>query len=132
MIAKANQLSSNWHKWDILEKITNETFNDLPKVNRYQCETYEKNIFRKSSYDSKEVILNRRSVQIMDKLNSRITYTEFEILLASIKSSNSFIHIIIFVHNVNNLDSGLYILIRNHKQKQQFEKILKKIFYGTK
>lgn len=46
---------------------------------------------------------------MMDENNSQITKDEFETLLAYIHSKSSNIHLVIFVHNVEDVEKGLYL-----------------------
>lgn len=125
---KANQLSLNWHKWDILEKIEDATLSDELENKKFKSDTYEENPYRKSSSLAKDIVLNRRSAQAMNKDDCTITKNEFETILGSIKSNNSPIHLVIFVHSVEEIDSGLYILIRNDAHKEELKSLLKEVF----
>jgi len=129
---KANQLSHNWHKWDILEKIEDATLNDELNINKYTNDKYEINPYRESSFIAKDVVLKRRSAQVMNKNDCTITKKEFETILGSVKANNSAIHLVIFVHSVENLDSGLYILIRNNEHKAQLQSLFKESFLWEK
>ncbi|MDQ7046933.1 MAG: SagB family peptide dehydrogenase [Sulfurovum sp.] len=125
---KANQLSLNWHKWDILEKIEDATLSDDLENKQFKIDTYEENPYRKISSLAKNVVLGRRSAQVMNKENCTISKNEFETILGSIKSNNSPIHLVIFVHSVEEIDSGLYILIRNDAHKEELKRLLKEEF----
>lgn len=129
---KANQLSINWHKWDILDKIENATINDSLNKKEFINNVYDSNPYRQTSLSTKEIILKRRSVQMMDKDNCNISKKEFETILASISSLSSPIHLVIFVHNVDKLESGMYILIRNKKCKIELQKLMKDDFLWEK
>lgn len=129
---KANQLSHNWHKWDILEKIEDATLSDELNTNTFINDIYEDNDYREVSYLAKEVILKRRSAQIMNKEDSTISKKEFETIISSIKSNNSRVHLVLFIHSVKELDSGMYILIRNNKHKTQLQKLMKDDFVWEK
>lgn len=129
---KANQLSLDWHKWDILEKIEDATLSDALEIKQFKIDTYEENPYRKISTFSKDIVLNRRSAQVMNKDNSTITKNEFETILGSIKSHNSPIHLVIFVHSVEEIDQGLYILVRNDAHKEELKSLLKEAFLWEK
>ena len=129
---KANQLSVNWHKWDILEKIEDASLSDDLNIKKYTNDIYEQNPYRENSFLAKDIVLSRRSAQMMNEDNSTITKKEFETIIASVKSNNSNIHLVIFVHSVKEIDSGLYILIRNNKHKEQLQALLKKEFLWEK
>ncbi len=129
---KANQLSHNWHKWDILEKIEDATLSDDLEIKEYINDKYEINHYRETSFLAKDIVLNRRSAQIMDKDNSNITKKEFETILASVKSDKASIHLVIFIHNVTDIEQGLYILVRNQNHKEQLQTLFKKEFLWEK
>ena len=129
---KANQLSLNWHKWDILEKIEDATLSDDLDTKKYTNDKYEINPYREASFLAKDIVLKRRSAQVMDKDNCTITKKEFETIIGSVKSNNSSIHLVIFVHSVEEIDSGLYILIRNNKDKTQIKSLCKENFLWEK
>ncbi|NKQ40648.1 MAG: SagB/ThcOx family dehydrogenase [Sulfurovum sp.] len=127
---KANQLSRDWHKWDILEKIEDATLSDDMKV--FRNYTYEENPYRESSGLAKDIVLNRRSAQVMNKDDCTITKNEFETILGSVKSHNSPIHLVICVHSVEDIDAGLYILVRNDAHKVELKSLLKDVFLWEK
>ena len=129
---KANQLSQDWHKWDILEKIEDATLSDDLENKKYVNDKYEINPYRETSFLAKDVVLNRRSAQVMDKDDANITKKEFETLLGSVKSDDSAIHLVIFVHNVTDIEAGLYILVRNQSHKEQLETLFKDNFLWEK
>ena len=129
---KANQLSLNWHKWDILERIEDATLSDELNNKKFKSENYEENPYREISSFSKDIVLNRRSAQAMDKDDCRISKKEFETIIASVKASNSPIHLVLFIHSVEELESGLYILIRNNEHKKQLQDLLKDEFLWEK
>ncbi|HIP28364.1 MAG TPA: SagB/ThcOx family dehydrogenase, partial [Sulfurovum sp.] len=106
---KANQLSRDWHKWDILERIEDATLSDELTSKQFRIDTYKTNPYRKISTLAKDIVLNRRSAQVMNKDDCTITKNEFETILGSVKSSNSPIHLVISVHSVEDIDRGLYI-----------------------
>ena len=123
---KANHLSESWHKWDILKQIDIACKKEKKEISE------EKRIFnnhRNDTYESKDIVLNRRSAQRMDINNSKITFNEFEILIASVSSSlnrdKPSVNLVLFIHNVEGLDSGIYILVRNifhkHSLMSQFK-----------
>ena len=125
---KANQLSHNWHKWDILEKIEDATLSDEMEVKKFKVDNYEENPYRQVSSLAKDIVLNRRSAQAMNKNDCTITKEAFETILGSVKSNNSPIHLVIFVHSVEEMDAGLYILVRNNAHKEELKSVLKETF----
>ncbi|CAA6824515.1 MAG: FIG00443271: hypothetical protein [uncultured Sulfurovum sp.] len=127
-VGKANQLSHNWHKWDILEKIEDATLSDELAHKKFHIDTYEENTYRQSSSLAKDIVLNRRSAQAMNKDNCTISKNEFETILGSVKSDNSPIHLVVFVHSVEELDAGLYILVRDDAHTEELKSLLKEDF----
>lgn len=111
----ANQLSSSMKEWDIIKDIEDATQTiQIPK-NFQRLSNVQKN----PSKNSKDVILNRRSVHIMQKDISTITKEQFHIILKSIyysqDSKEKSAHLCIFIHQVEGYEKGLYILTRNDR-----------------
>jgi len=124
----ANQLSSSWHKWDILEQIEDASLSDDLEKKAFIKDQFESNPYRETSYLSKDIVLQRRSAQVMNASNSTISKKEFETIIGSVKSNSSAVHLVIFVHDVIDLDAGLYMLIRNSEHKSQLQELLKDEF----
>ena len=116
-LGKANQLSPSWHNWNILEKIENATKAEAISVDKSLNSV---NTFREESFESKEIVLKRRSAQKMNLNDSKISFNSFEKIIASVSNSidenKASVNLIFFVHS---LDSGLYILIRDLKYKNE-------------
>ncbi|MBU3013696.1 SagB/ThcOx family dehydrogenase [Poseidonibacter lekithochrous] len=129
---KANQLSQNWHKWDILEKIEDATLSDELDIKKYVNDKYELNPYREPSLLAKDIVLKRRSAQVMNKEDCTISKKEFETILGSVKCDTSTINLVLFVHSVEELESGLYILIRNKEHKSKLQTLLKDEFLWEK
>ena len=125
---KANQLSFSWHNWDILEQIEDASVRNDMRLDTFVKDTFLENPSREIDNMAKEVVLKRRSAQVMNKDNCTISKKEFETILGSVKCSMSAVHLVIFVHSVTGLDSGLYILIRNPKDRDELQKLLKNDF----
>ena len=125
---KANQLSLSWHKWDILEKIEDSTLSEDLEKKKFTNIKYQDNTYREPSFLAKDVVLKRRSAQVMNKDDCTISKKEFETIIGSIKSDEAAVHLVIFVHSVEEMDSGLYILIRNKNHKEQLQGLLKEEF----
>jgi len=116
----ANQLSPSMQKWDIIPSVENATSQtQIPRATALKSK-----ITRTPSRESKDVVLNRRSVHVMD--TSSITKEQFHTILSSILNSQdakeNSSHLAIFVHRVKNYKSGLYILVRNSTAKEDLEK----------
>ena len=125
---KANQLSLSWHKWDILEKIEDSTLSDDLEIKAFTNTAYEENTYRQPTFTAKDVVLKRRSAQVMDKDDCTISKKEFETIIASVKSHESSVHLVMFIHSVEELESGLYILLRNKEHKEQLQGLIKEEF----
>ena len=129
---KANQLSQSWHNWTILEKIEDATLSDDLTSKGFKNIQYEENPYREPSSLAKDVVLNRRSAQAMNKDDSTITKKEFETIIGSVKSNEALVHLVVFVHRVEDVDSGLYIIVRNTEHKNQLQSLLKDDFVWEK
>ncbi|QSZ40853.1 SagB/ThcOx family dehydrogenase [Sulfurimonas aquatica] len=119
----ANKLSPTMQEWEIIpaiEKATQE--NEVP-----QRSVVSPKIRRVASQESREVILKRRSIHVMDKESSTITQAEFFATLRSVTPSldekENSAHLVIFVNRVENTPSGLYILIRNDRDKEKLQEL---------
>lgn len=130
-LGKANQLSLNWHKWPILDLISTACEKENLDKN-YEIEKSYENNLRHKSYLAKEVILNRRSAQVMNNQDSQITKLQFETILKSIQSNKSNIHLLIFLHNVKNMKEGLYFYLRNEQEKEKIKQLFKEEFIWEK
>jgi SagB-type dehydrogenase family enzyme len=114
----ANQLSSSMQNWEIIPQIEEACS---------QMQIAQKNIIplhveSMTTKESKNIILNRRSIHVMDKETSLINKEQFHTILNSVSSSldnkENATHLVLFVHRVEEYKSGLYILIRNEKDKK--------------
>ena len=114
----ANQLSKSIQEWEIIEAIESATSVDVSKQKAVQKLKVE----RTATKESKEVILKRRSVHVMDKEESHITKEQFHILLKSVDGSlnaqENNTHLLLFINRVEEYDAGLYIFIRNENDKK--------------
>lgn len=111
--ARANLLSSSHQKWEMIELIEKATFSTpLP---RKRVENLP--VPRLPSAESKQVVLTRRSAQMMNSKNAAITQEQFFALLYSVKESmdgfENSADLVFFLHQVEELEQGLYILVRN-------------------
>ena len=80
---KANILSASRHRWEILENIEQSVITkEDTKIDMFIS---EQTSFRECEYQSKEIVLKRRSAQVMDKDDTHISKKEFETI--SIKCS---------------------------------------------
>ena len=117
----ANELSPQMHKWEIIDSIEGATSVDEIPQNR----VISLPVKRVASQESKEVVLKRRSIHVMDKESSLISEAEFHTILRSVGDSldakESATHLVLFVHRVQNIPAGLYILVRNKKMLESLK-----------
>lgn len=114
----ANKLSPSMQEWEIIPKIEEATKeSQLPQKN-----LHVDNLKRAPTKESKDVVLNRRSVHVMQKDISKITKEQFHKILRSVAYSldgkENSAHFCIFVHQVEDYEPGLYMLIRNDRDKE--------------
>jgi nitroreductase len=104
-------------EWEIISRIEEATQSQQIA----QKSLSRKTLFREPTQESKEVVLKRRSIHVMDKESSLITKKEFHTMLLSVAFSldekENSAHLVFFVHRVEEYEKGLYILIRNERDK---------------
>jgi len=114
----ANRLSPSMQEWEIIPQILNATAS-IP--------TTQKSVKRQvalpqATQESKEVILKRRSIHVMDQESSWIQKEQFHTILSGVYSSldgkENSAHLVLFVHRVREYKPGIYILIRNKRDKE--------------
>ena len=114
----SNQLSPSMQHWDIIPEIENAT----STIQIKQKEVKVSSLIKESTQESKTVVLNRRSIHVMDKETSTITKEQFHAVLRSVYDSQdakeSSAHLVLFVHRVEEFTPGLYIYIRNDRDKE--------------
>lgn len=117
----SNKLSPSMQNWDIIPQIEDAT----SRMQISQKDGLKQNIQREPTLESKNVVLNRRSVHVMHQDTSLITKSEFHTLLSSVNTSldskENSAHLAIFVHRVKEYDSGLYILVRNERDLESLK-----------
>ncbi len=117
----ANQLSPSMQNWDIIPEIENAT----STVQTKQKEVKRSSVIKEPTGESKTVVINRRSIHVMDKETSTITKEQFHTILRSVYDSQdakeNSAHLVLFVHRVERYESGLYIYIRNERNKQALQ-----------
>ena len=117
----ANRLSPSMQAWDIIPQIEDATTAPQVPQKSLECLKIEKD----PTQESKKVVLERRSVHIMHKDTSSITKEQFHAMLQSVNSSldgkENSAHLCLMVNRVQNYVSGLYILIRNQKDKESLQ-----------
>ena len=111
----ANQLSPSMQAWDIITEVENAT----STVQIAQISVPVQHRDRQPSQESKAVVLQRRSVHIMQKELSLITQDQFHTILNSVNTSldskENSAHLCLMLNRVQNYEQGLYILIRNER-----------------
>ncbi len=117
----ANQLSPSMQNWDIIPEIENATSTAQIK----QKEVKRSSIVKEPTQESKTVVMNRRSIHVMDRETSTITKEQFHTILSSVYDSQdakeNSAHLVLFVHRVKEYESGLYVYIRNERDKQSLQ-----------
>jgi SagB-type dehydrogenase family enzyme len=120
----ANKLSTQMHHWDIIDEIEDATsVMQIPQDN--VTLQYTQNT---PTQESKDIVLKRRSVHVMDKESSTITKEQFHTLLKNVSYSldgkENSAHLVIFVHRVEEYQSGIYILYRNNRDKELLQELM--------
>ena len=128
---KANLLSRAHHPWEAVDlAMTASQVNTaaIPKLN-VQTPMLERIPNDKSI---KEVILKRRSAQAMDFGRTHISLEQFRQMLHAVTtpvdSYRKRVHFVIFVHDVETLESGLYFYIRNTEHKSALKRLSRNDF----
>jgi len=111
---KANRLSHGHHYWEAIELIEQATHIDpfsRPFIERTPPP------MRQIDTSAAEIILKRRSAQAMDFRQASISKETFLRLLASVQMpmglDEAAADLVLFVHAVEGLDAGFYLLLRN-------------------
>jgi len=124
----ANQLSPQMHKWEIIPQIIEAT--SAPEIAKKNTE--ELRVEREATKESKEVVLQRRSVHVMKSDISTITKEQFHTILSSVNGSldgkKSAAHLCIFLHRVDGYEPGLYTLIRDNDDKEALKEAMHRDF----
>ncbi len=126
---KANQLSPAHQYWEEIELIERATHTDQQQ----QLHSYTKPFSeRECDKSAKEVILKRRSAQAMDFGRAAISKDAFMNLMQSVKDPfegrESSTHLVLFIHQVETLTAGLYLLVRNQKHRETLQSATRKDF----
>ena len=125
----AESITDQYQNWQLIDDIEKATFtckgNIYPKITQSSIE-------REPTKESKDVILKRRSAQMMDANDNNISFEKFKAILESTKENfsgfDNLANLIIFVHNVTGLKSGLYIYIRAPKYLDDLKTSLNESF----
>jgi len=124
----ANQLSSGHVAWDIIDRAieASQKPEERIKIARHSYNNTNKTMPQKTSQvDARQIILRRRSATAMDG-KSHMTLDAFASLMRRLIPGEHppwdmlfwppLVTPVIFVHRVENLAPGLYVLIRNEAQ----------------
>jgi len=124
----ANLLSPSHQPWEMIERIEAAS---LSKSTRRK-EVTNIPVPRTPSQESKQIVLQRRSAQMMNANKASITQEEFFSLITSVKESmdgfENAANLVFFVHDVESLDRGLYILIRNTEHLAPLKRLMRQSF----
>ena len=114
----ANRLSGAHHHWEIIDIIEGAThFNPISKLPLHvSIDNY-----RKPSLESKEIVMKRRSAQMMDASRTKITKEQFLTIIDSVNHTGADVHLALFVHDVESLESGLYLYVRDEEDLENLK-----------
>ncbi len=121
----ANRLSPTHHHWEILDTI-NEATHFTP-TSTLPLHVSQKNS-RNPSAEAKDIVLKRRSAQMMDANRCKITKEQFTTILQSIYHEKADVHFAIFLHDVDGFESGLYLYLRDSQDLENLKKNLDATF----
>jgi nitroreductase len=117
----ANRLSPAMQEWEIIPQIEDATATTQIPQERAQLNRD----FPNPTKESKEVALKRRSIHVMDKVRSFITQEQFFALLSgvcgSLDGKQNAAHLVLFVQRVENFKEGVYVLVRNQRDKESLQ-----------
>lgn len=124
----ANSIASNYQKWPLIEDVEKAAFS-LPTLKKIADKIITR---REPSKEAKEIILKRRSAQVMNANNTHISYQSFFTMMQStLESFNGLensVNLFVFVHDVENLEAGLYLYLRNKAQLEELKASLSHSF----
>ena len=108
----ANTLAANHQRWPLISVVQEASSGTFSQREKAKVSLLK----RDPSRDAKSVILKRRSAQMMDSSRSWISKKSFLTLLHSIQESfdgyQNSINLVLFVHSVEEFESGLYLYLR--------------------
>lgn len=121
----ANFLSPSHHKWELLNQIEASTHKNIQSDNFLRLSTMHS---ATAEYPAKDVVMHRRSAQMMDAKHATISFKQFQTILQSVHHDSADVHLIIYLHNVQELKQGLYLYIRDINDLSTLQKNLDKTF----
>ncbi len=124
----ANLLSPSHQYWEMIQVIEEASFSFASTRNTVTPLP----IPRLPSLESKELVLTRRSAQMMNRDKASIDQEQFYTLLNSVKGSldgfENAANLVIFVHSVHSMQKGLYILVRNKEHLSKLKRLMRSSF----
>jgi SagB-type dehydrogenase family enzyme len=124
----ANLLSPSHQHWEMIQLIEKASFS----LANERKNVHTPPIPRLPSMESKDLVLTRRSAQMMNRDNASINQEQFYTLLNSVYGSldgfENSANLVIFVHSVQSLEKGLYILIRNKEHTSKLKRLMRNSF----
>ena len=120
----ANKLSPAMQSWDIIPAIEQATHSKQLA----QTDSKIQKTSKEPTLESKDVVLRRRSVHVMDPKTSDINQEQFHTILRSVAHSldakQTAVHLCLMVHRVKEYEQGLYILVRNTQDLAELQNLL--------
>lgn len=137
---RANQLSREHAPWPILDEVTTGTKKPreaVPATPPRNLPDWPPVSLSRSDGDARRIIYQRRSCQALDG-SSRTTRAAFLRMLGSTLPGvhppwdalywPPMIHLVLFVHRVDDVAPGLYILVRDPSKKDSLRKAMRNTF----
>jgi SagB-type dehydrogenase family enzyme len=134
---RVNTLSQRHDDWPILKSIAQACHNE----SSHEMVTKMSKISELTSQKSAtKVIRKRRSAQSFNSCAPAMSKDKFEAILSTTIENNYFnlssnleaTHLFIFVHNVQDVESGLYALIRNDADLESLKSSMKEVMLWQK
>jgi SagB-type dehydrogenase family enzyme len=134
---RPNTLSSKHQPWPILQEVAKATANEglflsTPSSRRHTTLT--------SVFNAPKIVRKRRSAQSFNPYATAMTKRNFEAILQTTIENNYFefaslldaLHLSVFVHNVEEMRSGLYLLVRNENHVSSLKASMKSVLLWEK
>ncbi len=123
---RANLLSPAHQEWDMIQRIEKASFSQA----KQRAAFVKTPVPRFPSAESKEIVMKRRSAQMMNADNASISQEQFYTMMNSVKESmdgnENSANLVLFIHEVEGLEKGLYILIRNKEHLSPLKRLMRK------
>lgn len=103
---RANTLSPQHHRWEIFEPLEAAMQGTVPPFSLPSNPL-------SSPKNASEIIRKRRSAQMMDPRTSHISLAQLHALLRSTAAPDAKVHLMLFIHRVEELPKGLYAYVRD-------------------